>query len=267
MLAAVGFAIVESLVTIWSAPSSGLVLARALLAQPAQLYCAALWGYALGSGRGARGRWFSLAWLLSMVLHAVYDHIVFGRGPALLVLTVPLLAAGTILGWGALKDLGSVRATTSDRGPMSLRRVEPPSLAMMRKALRRSDRPLLLHWIAVGALVTIGVMLASLSGAVYLGHRVGVDFAMADEADVRSSGPIVLLASAVLLAFPISGYLVARASAATSVLEPAMGAGLAIVAVIAALSITAPISVVFALAVAPIAFALACGGAWIGMEH
>ena len=118
-----------------------------------------------------------------------------------------------------------------------------------------------------GALVTIGVMLASLSGAVYLGHRVGLDFAMADEADVRSSGPIVLLASAVLVAFPISGYLVARASAATSVLEPAMGAGLAIVAVIAALSITAPISVVFALAVAPIAFALACGGAWIGMEH
>jgi hypothetical protein len=135
----------------------------------------------------------------------------------------------------------------------------------MRQALKRSDRPLMLHWIAIGALVTLGVTLSLLALAVYLGHRVGIDFALADEADVRSSGPLVLLGIAVLAAFPFAGYLVARASAATSVLEPAMGAGVAIVMVLLTLSATAPVAVIFALAVAPVAFVLACGGAWFGV--
>jgi hypothetical protein len=43
-----------------------------------------------------------------------------------------------------------------------------------------------------------------------------------------------------------------------------MGAGVAIVVVLATLSATAPVAVVFALAVAPVAFVLACGGAWFG---
>jgi len=88
-----------------------------------------------------------------------------------------------------------------------------------------------------------------------------------DQEDVRSSGPLVLLGSAVLAAFPLAGYLVARASSATSVLEPAMGAGLAIAAVVALLSVTAPIAVAFALAVAPVAFVLACSGAWFGLSR
>ena len=123
----------------------------------------------------------------------------------------------------------------------------------------------MLHWIALGALVTLGVVIAALALAVYVGHVVGVDFALADEADVRSSGPLVLLGSSTLAGFPLAGYLVARASAAHSVLEPAMGAGLAIVAAVALLSLAAPVTAVFGIAVAPLAFALACGGAWFGL--
>jgi hypothetical protein len=144
---------------------------------------------------------------------------------------------------------------------------EPPSLRAMRSLLRRTDRPLMLHWIAIGTLVTIGLMIALVALAVWTGHRIGVDFAMADEADVRSSGPLALLGAAVLSAFPIAGFLVARASGAHSVLEPALAAGVAIALVIALLSVTAPIAVVFALAIAPVAFALACGGAWFGLER
>jgi hypothetical protein len=128
----------------------------------------------------------------------------------------------------------------------------------MQRALRRSDRPLMLHWIAIGALVTLGVMIASVALAVYLGHSLGIDFASADESDVRSSGPLVLVGVAILAGFPFAGYLVARASAATSVLEPAMGAAVAIAAAVALLSLAAPVAVVFALAVAPLAFGLAC---------
>jgi hypothetical protein len=108
-------------------------------------------------------------------------------------------------------------------------------------------------------------MLVALATAVFVGHRVGIDFAMADEGDVRSTGPLLLLGVAFLSAFPIAGYLVARASSATSVLEPALGAALALVAVVAMVSMASPVSVVFALAVAPVAFGLACGGAWFGL--
>jgi hypothetical protein len=125
----------------------------------------------------------------------------------------------------------------------------------------------MLHWIGLGALVTLGVMIVLLAVAVYVGHRVGIDFTAADEADMRSSGPLALLGVAVLSAFPLAGYLIARASSATSVLEPAMGAGLAIAAVVVMLSVAAPIAVVFALAVAPVAFALACRGAWFGLAR
>ena len=100
-----------------------------------------------------------------------------------------------------------------------------------------------------------------------LGHRMGVDFSLADESDVRSTGPLILLGAAVLLAFPIAGFLVAKASAAHSVLEPALAAGLALTALVAMLFVTAPVGVLFALAVAPLAFGLACGGAWIGLER
>ena len=97
--------------------------------------------------------------------------------------------------------------------------------------------------------------------------RYAYDFSLADESDMRSTGPLILLGAAVLLAFPIAGYLVAKASAAHSVVEPALAAGLALAALVAMLFVTAPIGVLFALAVAPLAFGLACGGAWFGLER
>jgi hypothetical protein len=202
-----------------------------------------------------------------MLLHALYDHIVFGRGPGLLVLALPMLVMMGFVAFTALRDVAPRR---SNRPSLlaSARIPEPPSLRAMRHALRRhDDRPLMVHWIAIGALVTLGVVVVLLVVAVYLGHRIGVDFALADEGDVRSSGPLVLLGTATLAGFPTAGYLVAKASAATSVLEPAMGAGLAIAAAVALVSLAAPVAAVFALAVAPLAFALACGGAWFGLAR
>jgi hypothetical protein len=76
----------------------------------------------------------------------------------------------------------------------------------------------------------------------------------------------VIVAAALLTAFPVAGYLVARASGAHTVLEPAFAAGLAMALTVAILSVTAPSAVIFAFAVAPIAFGLACGGAWFGMD-
>jgi hypothetical protein len=84
---------------------------------------------------------------------------------------------------------------------------------------------------------------------------------------MRSATPLMLLGTAVLLAFPTSGYLVARASGSPSVLEPALANLLALAAMVTILALTAPIAVLFALAVAPVALGLSCAGAWIGLEE
>jgi RsiW-degrading membrane proteinase PrsW (M82 family) len=261
--AGAGFSAVKGVVALILGAGTGITVLRAAVSVPAQLFFAGLWGYALGTRRRSRGgHWFSLAWLAATLLHGLHDHIVWGRGPGLLVTVIPLFVFMGVGAWIALRDVA----------PDSLSHhshliPDPPSLHSMREALRPVDHRLMVRWIAIGAFVTLGLIIALLAAAVVIGHRLGVDFSLADESDVRSSGPLILLGGAVLLAFPIAGYLIAKASAAHSVLEPALAAGLALAALVAMLFVTAPIGVLFALAVAPLAFGLACGGAWIGLER
>jgi RsiW-degrading membrane proteinase PrsW (M82 family) len=259
-LVACGFAAAEGAIFVSGEPSA-LRVVRALAAAPAQVFAAGVWGSAWGAERALGGRAVASAWLVAVSVRAFYDHIVFGRGPGLLAVAVPLLIAMALVSWSALRDLAPHDA--SDRGPLSL--PEPPSLQSVRRALQRADQPLLLRWIAVGALVNVGMVIVCLGAAVVLARRFGVDLAMADEADVRSSLPILFLGAAVLLAFPIAGYLVARASSSEGVLEPAFAAGVSIAAAVVLLSIAAPSAVIFALAAAPVAFGLACAGAWLGV--
>ena len=260
--AGAGFAAVEELVAVLAGHGSALCVLRALVSAPAHLFFAGLWGYTLGARGRRREHWFSIAWLCATLLHGLYDHIVWGRGPGLLVTVLPLFVFMGVGAWVALRDV----APESIEGRESFI-PEPPSLRIMRDALRPADHKLMPGWIIVGAFVTLGLMIALLALAVVLGRRLGVDFSLADESDVRSSGPLILLGAAVLLAFPLAGYLVAKASSAHSVLEPALAAGCALVALVAMLFLTAPLGVLFALAVAPLAFGLACGGAWIGLER
>jgi hypothetical protein len=259
--AGAGFASVEGLSQLLSFGANGVTLTRVLVSMPAHIFFAGLWGYALNSGRHAKGRFFSLAWLIATLVHGLYDHILWGRGAGLIVTVLPLMVFMALGGWIVLRDVAPTPLTSHHILP------DPPSLSRMTDALKPTDQPLMLRWIVAGSFVTLGLIIALLAGAVFLGHRVGIDFAVADEGDFRSAGPLLLLGTAVLAAFPLAGYLVARASSAHSVLEPALAAGLALGAIVAMLSVTAPIGVIFALAVAPLAFGLACGGAWIGLER
>lgn len=260
--AGAGFAAIEAVVQISSGGATRLTLLRALVSAPAHLFFAGAWGYALGLRGRERRHWFSWAWLVATLLHGLYDHIVWGRGPGLLVTVMPLLVFMGLGAWVALRDV----APSAVHAHHSLI-PEPPSLQSMRNALRPVDHQVLVRWIVIGAFVTFGLVLVLLALTIVLGNRFGVDFSLADESDMRSSGPLILLGVAVLLAFPVAGFLVAKASAAHSVLEPALAAGLALAALVAMLFVTAPVGVLFALAVAPLAFGLACGGAWIGLER
>jgi RsiW-degrading membrane proteinase PrsW (M82 family) len=255
---AAGFAAAEVVLSML-ASSSGLTALRSALSAPAHVAFAAAWGYGLGAAR-LHDRWFRIAWLCATLLHGLYDHILWGRGPGYLVAVVPLLL---------LMALGLFMALRGNESslPPSLGAVEPPSIEVVRAHLKPGEKPLMTRWILFGALVTLGLILTLAALAVVVGNRAGVDFTLADESDVRASGPLVLLGVAVLAAFPIAGYLVARASAAHSLLEPALAAALTLGLLMAMLWLAAPIGVLFALAVAPIALGLACGGAWIGLER
>ncbi len=254
--AAAGFAAVETVLTPLPAGDQ-IGLVRSLLSAPAHLFFAGLWGYALGASR-LHDRWFGVAWLVAMLLHGLYDHIVWGRGPGLLVTAIPMLL---------FMVLGTVMALRGEAPVARLAIIEPPTIEAVRARLAHPDRPVMLRWIIAGAFVTLGLIVALVAGAIVLGNRFNIDFSLADEADVRSSGPLVLLGIAVLAAFPLSGYLVARASSAQGLLEPAAAAALTLGLVVFMLWLAAPIGVLFALAVAPIALGLACGGAWIGLER
>ena len=261
--AGAGFAAVDGLLMVVLGAGGSVPVLRALLSAPAQVFFAGLWGYTLETRRAhRRGHWFSYAWLAATLLHGLYAHIVWGRGPGLLVTVIPLFVFMGLGAWIALRDVAP-----EPHSALHSFIPDPPSLHSLREALRPVDHRLMVRWIVIGAFTTLGLIIALLGLAVLLGHRLGVDFSLADESDVRSTGPLILLGAAVLLAFPIAGFLVAKASSAHSVLEPALAAGLALAALVAMLFVTAPIGVLFALAVAPLAFGLACGGAWIGLER
>ena len=257
--AASGFAASEGALQIVQAGGSVLSFLRALLGTFAHLFVAVVWGYALLAGR-ERGRWFSLTWGLAVLLHALYDHIVWGRGPGYLAATLPMLAFMALIAWSLQREIRPI----AQRG---VARLEPPTLREVREALRPSEKSVMLGWVFVGAFVTLGLVLTLSAASVFVGRRMGIDFTLADEADVRSAGPLALLGTGVLVAFPVAGYLIARASAAPSVLEPALATLSALVVLVVALSLTAPIAVLFALALTPIAMGLACGGAWLGLER
>ena len=270
--AALGFAAVENGVELHAHPTQAIGFARAGLALPAHLFFAAAWGYALGRAKQSKrpGAIFPLAWLSATLSHALYIHLVYGRGRGALVAVLPLLLAMGVVVFFAARDLRA-RGERDSHAPggvseSRLSRVSfaPASLSSMRQALSKTDEPLKIRWILLGAFVTLGAMLAGFAASIAFGHVANVDFAAVDERDLTTAAPVGLLGAGILAAFPLSGYLVAKASSAKTLLEPALAAALALVVTLAVLGVVAPVALVFALAFAPIAWGLACAGAWIG---
>jgi hypothetical protein len=269
--AALGFVSVHN-IELFSGGSGGVAdLGRTLLAVPAHLFFAAAWGWALGrdAARGGQkrlgGMVFNVTWLFAMLFNGVYDHIVFARGATALIATAPILTAMLVI---ALFARRSLQDRDAPRAPRLRFSIAPPSMGDVRAALWRTEQPVMVGWIGIGALVTIGVITAALAAAVAVGHRIGIDFAAVDRGDgsTGAAAPLVLLGAAALGGFPVAGYLVARASAARSVLEAAISSALAIGGGLVLLGLAAPLAVVFAIAFAPVALGLACAGAWMGVR-
>jgi RsiW-degrading membrane proteinase PrsW (M82 family) len=270
--AALGFAAVENALMLREHAFGWIWIARVAIALPAHVFFACAWGYALGRAKRVKrpGPIFPLAWLVATGAHGLYIHLVYGRGPGALVGTLPLLLAMLLPTIFAIRDL-RMREDRSSRTSVLLERVSslyvvssPPSLRTVREAMRREGQPITLRWILFGALVTVGAMTVGLALSIAFGHWAHVDFSIVDEHDVTTTAPVALLGSGILFAFPISGFIIARASSLPTMLEPAVASGLAIVFILVLLGLAAPVALVFALAFSPIAWALACAGAWVG---
>jgi RsiW-degrading membrane proteinase PrsW (M82 family) len=270
---ALGFAAVENGFVLHGHPAGAIWIARALLSLPAHVFFACLWGYALGRAKHRKDRipLFPVAFLASIAGHGLYAHFVYGRGPGALLAVTPLLAMMGLVTWLLGRDLQTRGGRLSEvpsvsSGRLSRLSVAPPSLSAVRSALMRADEPVKVRWIAFGALITIGAMLVGLAAGVIAAHAMHVDLSTVDDHDVGAAAPVLLLGIGLLASFPTSGWLIARAAAVRTLLEPALATVVALIVTVAALGLAAPVTVVFALALSPIAWVLACFGAWIARD-
>jgi RsiW-degrading membrane proteinase PrsW (M82 family) len=268
---ALGFAAVESGAVLRAHPEGVIWVARALLALPAHVFFACLWGYALGRARQSRQRLpvFPLAFVTAIVAHGLYAHFVYGRGPGALLIVTPLLAGMGFVAWVLREDLLArrkvpKRALPSMSGSVRSLIPAPPSLSAVRSALARADEPIKIRWIAFGAFVTLGAMIVGIAGGVVAAHLMNVDLSVVDEKEIGDAAPALLLGAGLLGSFPTSGWLIARAAGAKTLLEPALACVLAIGITLVALGFAAPFTLVFAVALSPIAWILSVAGAWVG---
>jgi hypothetical protein len=199
---------------------------------------------------------------------------VYGRGPGALFAVTPLLAVMGVVAWLLARDLRQ-RGNRPSRAPSAygarLSRLssvsQPPSLSAVRDALMHGEgEPVKIRWVLFGALVTIGAMIVGLAAGVLAAHAMRIDLSAVDEHDVGAAAPSLILGIGVLVSFPTSGWLIARAAGVRTLLEPALASVLALVVTLVCLGLAAPFTVVFGLAVSPVAWVLSCFGAWIGRE-
>lgn len=271
-VSALGFAAAENVFLLRDPDGGNLAIARALLGLPAHLFFAALWGYALGRAKLAKrpGLLFPVSWTAATLCHGLYLHLLHGRGSGALLATVPLLLFMGAVAFLAARDLAQRGDRNARVTGERLSRVTgetasgPPSLRQVREAFATKNSPIKVRWIALGVLVTLGAMVFGLGAAVVFAWMFHVDFSLVDEHDVSTTGPIAILGVGVLSAFPVSGYLVSKASGARTLLEPALAAAFALLNTLVFLGFAAPVLLVFALSFAPIAWGLACAGAWVG---
>lgn len=223
---------------------------RVPLASFAHLFFAGVWAFVLGDSH-LRNR-LQVVWLGATLFHGMYDHIVLVRSAGTLAMIVPIVVTMAVLAFVGLRVVGEL--------PRGLQ------WSSVEDELLRADVGVTLRWrwVIGGAFATTGILMVAFVAAVSLGHSIGLDFAAANEEDVRANGPLVLLGTAALGAFPVAGYLLAVASSATGIRETAASVALSLVVVAIVLSMATPTSLVFVATAAPAAFALACVGAWFG---
>ncbi len=243
-------------------PSWVFLVAQALT-MPTQMLLSSPWAFVLGRSylRSNPRSGFLPSWLAAVVFHGVSSFLLASGKPAGLVASGALLLGLLLLAF-LVRDSLRPGATR-----LALRRTRTALPGVdLRELLARKDAPLSLRWVLLGVLVHQGALLLSLVGAVALGNYLGVDFPSVDATENASVGPVVFLVGLGLLSFPLSGFLMTRASEISTFLEPALASVLALVGLAVVMGVAAPLVLAVVIACAPVALALSCAGAWLALR-
>ena len=214
--AAAGFGLAHGAHELWQEPTAIRAI-RVALSMPAHLFFASTpWGYALGAAplplrRPGLQRHLALRHRDERRLRASSS-----RGARPLLALVPIVAAMGFFAAG--RELPGRPDAASSRRRL-LPSIALPSIRAMREALAAhrapGDAPL-----DRARRSGDDRRDAAVSPRPSRSANVGIDFAAVDRGDTAGSAPpLVLIGAAVLGAFPLAGYLVARASATRTVLS------------------------------------------------
>jgi RsiW-degrading membrane proteinase PrsW (M82 family) len=260
---ALGFSCVELLFVLYEQGPSWMWLLRGLLDLPAGVFFAGVWAYPMGV-RKAPPRALLAPWGLASLMHALYTYVLFGRGESAALGVLPLLLAMLVVSSLIVFDLRRRLVFANEATSIPLL-PNVPSFAVVREALRPRREVLRIRWLVLSALATLGAVILSVGVAVVLARLLRIDFAAVGESDASTLGPIVLLVLCIWSGFFVSGYLLARATGSSDILEPAFGSGIAIVVGLIGYGFAdASRGAIFPVLLAPIAWFLSCSGAWFG---
>jgi hypothetical protein len=231
-------------------------------------FCAGIWASCLPLSHVRYRHWFPFAWVIAVLLDGTIHFLVFAQRGGLQVIGVSVvgaMACGIIF---VFRRLHGPRASAVfvPAHRFSLH-VDAHRLETVRAAFQHAHRPALVHWIVGGAFVSFGASLLGLGAGVFLSRVFSIDLSRVDETNTNAFIPLLLLGGCVLLSFPISGYLTAKASSADSLFEPGLAALISVLSLAVLLVRSAPVTLVLCIAIAPIAFTLACLGAWAGLKR
>ncbi len=245
-------------------PASWLSLWQTLLAIPGYSFAAGLWGYALGAPRRP-ALWLTVGLCVAIGLHTLWDHTLFNSVPGVLVVLIPLIVVMALLGANALRILRSEHGGHAARNSVFLLLAslpDAPTLSELRESIGYGQHRTRVGWVVLGCFVYFGSVFCSLGTAVYLGNRWGIDFTRAGEADLGANAPLLLIGTAMVAAYPLAGYLQARASDAKVIMEPALAAATSLGLTAALVSKGESIALALLLSISPLAIILASAGAW-----
>jgi hypothetical protein len=275
-----GLAAAQHAALVVASPELGAwALLRLALSVPAQALPSTLWGHALGrrDARGRPPRRLPLVWALAVAARGVLGHaLTLGRASGALVALGVLAALGAISYFngifrvhaGPLPPPASGRLSSPGSGrlssPGSVRSLPPSSLFRALESLRRRQRPLKAGRVLLGAFALHGALLVGAGSAFTFGGKLGLDMAALGAARETPVGPLAWLVGVSLGAFPVGGFLIARASDDALVAEVALAALCAASLFLAHLGLLAPATLAYGIAGVPAAVALACAGAWYG---
>lgn len=266
--AALGFASLENALYCVQF-GSAVYIPRAILAVPAHLLFAGMWGWGLSFWRFRQRNVLGFIVFLVMfagsaVMHGTYDAMLFSQNPLLILLVVILLAMLLLANVGFFWHFKKVSPYRWSLLPAGRR-------TMQRRAVQeRRRKGLSIGWIAGGTAIYVAIVLVNLVVlaailVMHMGTGVFTDMESGRLSLLVLAFYALILLVVIAVDFFLAGIVIGRLSRGRTILEPAIAAIIALslmtILIPRGVGTWAFVMLVFS---APLIFGVGCLGGWIG---